>query len=335
MKAGVISAAKRPIEVVERSRPKPGVGEMLIRVEACGICHSDLAVREGQFPFAKYPIVPGHEVAGVVEELGEGVSWPAKGARVGMAWLYSSCGHCDFCVRGDEILCPLVRVTGVNVDGGFQEYMIAPAAYAAPLPENIGAADVAPLMCAGLTVYNGLRRAGFQPGNRVAVIGLGGLGHMGVLFAKAMGGRVAVLSTSNDKAEQAKALGAELFINTKEQDAVKSLQAWEGGANVILATAPSAKSMSQSFAGLAGDGTMVVCGASADGVEISTMDLIAQRRRLIGTASGSRHDLRDALNVASKLHVLPEITKVSLEQANETLDQMSAGKVQGRAVITF
>ncbi len=228
----------------DRERPVPGPGQVLIRVRACGVCHSDLNVLQGAFPFAQYPIVPGHEVAGVVEEVGDGVEWPQTGARVGMPWLYSSCGHCEQCTRGEEVLCQVApNVTGVTTDGGYAEFMIAPAANAAPIPDALGFAEAAPLMCAGLTVYNGLRNAGFSPGDRVAVIGLGGLGHLGVLYAKAMGARVAVLSGSPDKEEGAKDLGAELFVNTREGSVVDALLNWDGGANVILATAPSVEPM--------------------------------------------------------------------------------------------
>src|SRR5919112_2489191 len=236
MKAVVIKEPNGEVAVEERERPSPGPGQVLIRVHACGVCHSDLAVLRGAFPFAQFPLVPGHEVAGVVEEVGEGVAWPETGARVGMPWLYSSCGHCEQCTRGDEVLCQVApQVTGITTDGGYAEFMIAPAAYVAPIPDALDFAEAAPLMCAGLTVYNGLRNAGFEPGDRVAVIGLGGLGHLGVLYAIEMGGRVAVLSSSQDKEEEAHELGAELFIDTGQGSAAEALLDWEGGADIILA----------------------------------------------------------------------------------------------------
>ena len=199
MKAVVIQKINTPVVIEDRPIPQPKVGEVLIKVYACGVCHSDLAVLQGQIPFATFPRVPGHEVAGVVDKVGEGVTWPKVGDRVGMPWLFSACGHCDQCVRGAEILCPFFRITGVNEDGGYQEYMIAPALYVAPIPDGLDFADAGPLMCAGLTVFNGMRQAGYQPGQKVAVIGLGGLGHLGVLYAKAMGARVAVISNTPDK----------------------------------------------------------------------------------------------------------------------------------------
>ena len=194
MKTAVVTSPNAPIVIEDRLIPQPKAGEVLIKVHACGVCHSDLMVLLGHFPFATYPRVPGHEVAGVVEKVGEGVTWPKVGDRVGVPWLFSACGHCDQCVRGAEILCPFATVTGVTQDGGYQEYMVAPALYVAPIPDELSFAEAGPLMCAGLTVFNGMRQAGFRPGQKVAVIGLGGLGHLAVLYAKAMGGRVAVIS---------------------------------------------------------------------------------------------------------------------------------------------
>ena len=239
MKAAVFKATNTPIVIEDRPIPQPKAGEVLIKVHACGVCHSDLALQEGYFPFATFPRVPGHEVAGVVDKVGEGVTWPKVGDHVGMPWLFSACGHCDQCVRGADILCPFAQITGVMQDGGYQEYMIAPALYVAPIPDGLDFADAGPLMCAGLTVFNGMRQAGFKPGQKVAVIGLGGLGHLGVLYAKAMGGRVAVISNSPDKQDEAHELGAEYFVNTQAQKSGDALRAWDGGADIILATAPS------------------------------------------------------------------------------------------------
>ena len=188
LRAAVLNEPRTELELQDRERPEPGAGEVLIRVRACGICHSDVALQEGYYDFASFPRVPGHEIAGTIEAAGEGVAWPAVGARVGMPWLFTSCGHCRQCIRGNEILCPENRFTGVNVDGGYQEFMLAPANYVAPLPDELDFAAAAPLMCAGITVYNGLRLAELQPGDRVAVIGLGGLGFLGVQYARAMGG---------------------------------------------------------------------------------------------------------------------------------------------------
>ena len=252
MKAAVIQKPQSAIVIEDRSIPEPKSGEVLIRVHACGVCHSDLMVQQGMLPFATYPIVPGHEVAGVVEKLGPGVTWPKVGDRVGMTWLFSSCGHCKTCVQGDDLLCLNgASVTGVNRDGGYQEFMIAPAAYVAPIPDALDFAEAGPLMCAGLTVFNGLRVAGYRPGQKVAVIGLGGLGHLGVLYAKAMGARVAVISNSPDKEAEARELGAEHFISTQSKKSGDALKEWDGGADIILATAPSTEAATDAFPGLA------------------------------------------------------------------------------------
>src|SRR6516165_1712718 len=213
MKAAVLNGPNSGFRFEERDRPTPARGEVLIRVRACGVCHGDLMLQLGQFPFARYPIVPGHEITGVIEEVGKGVDKLRKGDRIGLSALFSSCGRCAQCVEGDECLCSQMQFTGVTQDGGYQQFMLAPAAYVALLPDRLDFVDAAPLMCAGLTVFSGLRHAGFEPGKKVAVIGLGGLGHLGVLVVRAMDGRVAVLSTSADKEDEARELGAELFIN--------------------------------------------------------------------------------------------------------------------------
>lgn len=333
MKAVVISEAGGEVRVEERERPTPGPGQVLIRVHACGVCHSDLNVLQGAFPFAQYPVVPGHEVAGGVEEVGEGVQWPEEGERVGMPWLYDSCGHCKQCTSGDEVLCPNVRVTGVVVDGGYQEYMLAPAAYTVPVPDALDFSETAPLMCAGLTVYNGLRNARFEPGHKVAVIGLGGLGHLAVLYARKMGARVAVLSGSPDKESEAKELGAELFINTGETPAAEALQGWEGGADIILATAPNTGPMTDAVPGLAPDGTLVVLGAAPGEISVSPTDLIMGRRHVMGSPSGSRKDARYALQFAAENDIRPRITERPLEDAAEILNDMEEGRLRNRVVL--
>lgn len=335
MKAAVVRKPQSGIVIEDRPIPEPKSGEVLIRVYACGVCHSDLNVLQGLFPFGTYPRVPGHEVAGVVEKVGPGVTWPLVGDRVGMTWLFSSCGHCKMCTQGDEVLCPFLEVTGVTKDGGYQEFMIAPACYVAPIPDGLDFPEAGPLMCAGLTVYNGMRNAGFRVGQKVAVIGLGGLGHLGVLYAKAMGARVAVISNTPDKEAEAKELGAEHFISTKSKKAGDALKEWDGGADIVLATAPSSEAATDAFPGLAPDGTLVLLGVGAGNVTASPMDLVGGRRHLMGSPSGSRKDIRATLDFSVHHGVVPRITKFPLEDAGKVLDLMNTGKLRGRGVLVL
>jgi alcohol dehydrogenase len=335
MRSAVIQRANTPIVIEDRPVPQPKAGEVLIKVHACGVCHSDLMVLLGHMPFATYPRVPGHEVAGVVEKVGDGVVWPKVGDRVGMPWLFSACGHCDQCVRGAEILCPFQTVTGVTQDGGFQENMIASALYVAPIPGELSFADSAPLMCAGLTVFNAMRQAGYKPGQKVAVIGLGGLGHLGVLYAKAMGARVAVISNSPDKQEEARELGAEYFVNAKTQKVGDALREWDGGADIILATAPSSEAATGAIPGLAPDGTLVALGVGPGGISASPMDMVGGRRRVMGSPSGGRSDLRATLSFSAHNKVLPRISAFPLEDAGIALDLVHSGKLRGRAVLVL
>lgn len=333
MRAVVIKQAKAPAVIEERQRPSPGRGEVLIRVHACGVCHGDLMVQQGEFPFVRYPIVPGHEIAGTIEQAGEGVNWPEVGARVGLSVIFSTCGRCGHCLGGKENLCSEWKWTGVMLDGGYQEFVLARADYVVPLPDALNFTEAAPLMCAGLTVYSGLRNADFEPGDKVAVIGLGGLGHLAVLYARAMGARVAVLSASAGKQAEALQLGAEKFTNSQQEAAGETLRAWEGGADIILATAPSLESMTAAFPGLAPDGTMVVLGVGPGVIAVNPLDLVMGRRRLMGSPAGSRRDLRDALAFAAAHGIRPKSKLLPLERAGEALAEMQAGHMSGRAVL--
>jgi D-arabinose 1-dehydrogenase-like Zn-dependent alcohol dehydrogenase len=335
MRAAVINAPNAEARIEERNRPSPGRGEVLIRVHACGVCHGDLMLQLGQFPFARYPVVPGHEIAGVVEEVGEDVGKLHPGDRVGLSALFSSCGCCKQCLHDDEFLCSQMQFTGITQDGGYQQFMLAPAAYVAHLPDRLDFAEAAPLMCAGLTVFSGLRHAGFEPRNKVAVIGLGGLGHMGVLLVRAMGGRVVVLSTSADKEDEARELGAERFINLKTESASEALRAWEGGPDIILATTPAADPMMAAFPGLALNGTMVVLGAPPVDIAVNPMELIMGRRRLMGSPSGSRKDLRDALHLAAAHGIHPRVIPMPLDDAGKALKRMHERKIHGRLVLVM
>lgn len=333
MKAVVLKGPKEPLMIEERKRPKPGPGEILIQVQACGVCHGDLMAQEGGFPFASYPIVLGHEVAGVVEETGNRVDNLRVGDRVGLSALFSTCGSCRHCIDGNENLCPEWCWTGVMKDGGYQEFMVARAAYAALLPDALDFANAAPVMCAGVTVFSGLRHAGFQPGYKVAILGLGGLGHFGALYVKAMGGRLAIVSTSSDKEAEAQELGAERFIHAQKESVADALRSWESGADIILATPPTLEPMTAAFPGLAIDGTMVVLGVGLGNIMIDPMPLVMGRRRLMGSPAGSRKDLRDALAFAGAHSLHPKVKRAPLEHANDVLAEMRTGHMSGRAVL--
>lgn len=333
MKSMVFQKPRTNLAIEDRPLPKPRAGEVLIRVRACGVCHGDLMVQEGVFPFARYPVVPGHEIAGTVEDIGDGVDWLPAGTRVGLSALGSSCGHCPACLGADEFLCGSLRFTGVTSDGGYQEFMVANAAYVVSLPENLDFVEAAPLMCAGLTVFSALRHAGFEPGDRVAVVGLGGLGEMGVLYARAMGGRVAVISSTQEKEVDAQSLGAELFIHAKRPDFAATLANWEGGADIILSTASSVESANAAITGLARNGTLVLLGAGPGDVTVNPMVLVMGRRRIMGSPAGSRKDLHDALDFAAKHAVRPRVTRFPLERATEALTAMHDRALRGRAVL--
>src|SRR6202163_2793702 len=273
VKAVQVPKAGADFEIVEREMPQPEAGQVRIRVQACGICHSDVITKEGLFPGIAYPRVPGHEVAGVIDELGAGVKEWKKGARVGVGWHGGQDGTCLACRRGDFVNCANGKICGISYDGGYQEYMVAPVEALAQMPESLDAAEPAPLMCAGVTTFNSLRHSGALPSDLVAIQGIGGLGHLGVQFAKKFGYRVVAIGRGSDNAALAKKLGADAYIDSAANDPAAELQKL-GGASVILATAPNGKAMSALVGGLGVNGTMVVVGASMDPIEVSPNQLL-------------------------------------------------------------
>lgn len=333
MKAAVIRTLKGNLHLEQRDVPQAGQGEVVIRVHACGVCHGDLMVQNGDFPFVRFPIVPGHEVAGVIENVGPGVEHVRSGMRVGVPWLSSACGHCKQCIHGDEVLCAEGQYVGMTRDGGFQELMVAKADYVVPLPDALGFAEAAPMMCAGLTVCSGMVHAGFEPGDKVAVVGLGGLGTMGVLFARAMGGRVAVVSTTSRKAAEAHSLGAEKFINAGNESAGDALRAWDGGADVILHVAPSSELANSALQGLAADGVFALL--TPVPIAIDPNALIMGRRRVMGSPSGSRKELRATLELAAAHNIHPPIKCYSLDDAGNALADLQKSHPAGRGVIVM
>ena len=267
--------------------------------------------------------------------LGPGVNWPAAGTPVGAQFLYSSCGHCAYCVRGDEILCPDKKITGVGVDGGYSEYFIGRAGFVTPLPDGLDPVAGAPLMCAGITAFNGLRQAGLRAGARVAVLGAGGVGAMAARFAAAMGARVVILGRSRGGEARAKAIGAERYVATSETDPADALRGWDAGADLIVNAAPSSDAAAAAYGGLAPDGTLLLLGYGPEPLQLATMPMVLGRLHVMANPSGSPHDLRDTLAFAAAHGIVPEVTSVSLDQAPGILASMAGGTAHGRSVIAF
>ncbi|MGD1158425.1 MAG: alcohol dehydrogenase [Terriglobia bacterium] len=334
MKAAQVTQPGSPMELVEREAPQPDRGQVRIRVQACGICHSDVFTKESLWPGIQYPRVPGHEIAGVIDEVGPEVRGWTKGQRVGVGWYGGRCGHCQACRRGDFINCAALQIPGITYDGGYEEYMVAPAEVLALMPDGIPAEEAAPLLCAGITTYNALQHSGARPGDLVAVQGVGGLGHLGIQFANKFGYKVAAVSRGKENAALARRLGAHHYIDSQASNAAEELQKL-GGARVILATAPSGKAMTALLDGLGTDGKMVVVGASLEPIQVTPIQLISGRKGLQGWPSGTSSDAEDTLNFAVLSGVRPMIEKYPLERANEAYERMMSGKAEYRVVLTM
>ncbi len=322
-----------PFEIVERPIPEPGAGSVRIRVEACGICHSDSLTKEGTYAGIQYPRVPGHEVAGVIDAVGAGVAGWRPGQRVGVGWNGGYCGHCDPCRRGDFFACVTGQVTGITQDGGYAEYMIAPMSAVARMPAELEPVEAAPLMCAGLTTFNALRNSGAKPGDVVAVLGLGGLGHLGVQYAAKMGFKTVGIACGKDKEPLARQLGASAYIDSQAQDPAAALLEL-GGAKVILATATSGEAMSAVQGGLAVNGTLLVIGAAAS-IQVSPVWLLSGRRSIKGWYSGTSIDTQDTLAFSAESGVRSMNETFALERASEAYDRMMSGKARFRVVLTI
>src|SRR3954468_20410046 len=313
MKAAQISKPGGDFELVEREIPEPGAGQVRVKVEACGICHSDMLVKEGIWPGLQYPRVPGHEVAGRVDAIGGNVTGWSKGQRVGVGWHGGHCFVCEPCRRGDFAMCVNRKVTGIDFDGGYAEYMIAPAAVLALIPEELPAEEAGPFMCAGVTVFNALRNSGARAGDVVAVHGIGGLGHLGVQYARQMGFETVAINRGNDKEPLARQLGAHHYIDAVATDPVAELQKL-GGACVILATAPNAQAISALVDGLSPGGKLLVPTAPADPLTISATSLIFGRRSVAGWYSGTAMDSQDTIEFSMLNGVHPMIDKYPIDQ---------------------
>jgi D-arabinose 1-dehydrogenase-like Zn-dependent alcohol dehydrogenase len=334
MKAAQISKPGGDFEIVEREIPQPGAREVRIKVQACGVCHSDVFTKEGWWPGIQYPRVPGHEVAGLIDEMGVGVSGWNKGQRVGVGWHGGHDGTCLPCRRGDFGNCKNLKIAGISYDGGYQQYMLAPVEALTAIPDGLTDVEAAPLLCAGITTYNALRHNGAMPGDLVAVLGVGGLGHLGIQFANKFGYKVAAIGRGSESGPLAKKLGAHVYIDNKTTNPSEALQKL-GGAQVILATAPSAKAMSEVIDGLGPNGKLIVVGAESSPIEVTPVQLIIGSRSIHGWASGIPADAEDTLNFSELTGVRAMIETYPLEKAGEAYVRMMSGNAQFRVVLTM
>jgi D-arabinose 1-dehydrogenase-like Zn-dependent alcohol dehydrogenase len=332
MRVVQIKEPNAPFELVERPLPEPGRREARVKVEACGICFSDTYVASGAFPGVRYPAVPGHEIAGRIDKVGDDVTTWREGQRVGVGWFGGVCFVCDRCRRGDFITCRNLRVPGIHYDGGYADYMIAPIEALAAIPDELESAAAAPLLCAGITTFNALRNSGAKPGDLVAIQGIGGLGHLAVQFAAKMGFRTVAIARGQDKANLARDLGAQVYIDSATQDAAKELAA-RGGAKVILTTVTSGKAMTPLIDGLGIDGSLIVVGASPEPIEVNPFHIIGPRTGVRGWPSGTSVDSEDTLRFSAMTGVEALIETYPLTRAKEAYDRMLSGKARFRVVI--
>jgi D-arabinose 1-dehydrogenase-like Zn-dependent alcohol dehydrogenase len=336
MRSIQVSKPNGRFDVVEREIPEPRAAQVRIKVQACGICHGDSITKLGLFPNIKYPRVPGHEIAGVIDEVGNDVADWKVGQRVGVGWVAGSCGYCESCRRGDFVTCRFTQAqysTGISFDGGYSDYVITPTEALAIIPNELSATEAAPLMCAGVTTYNALRNSGARDGDLVAILGIGGLGHLGIQFAAKMGFNTVAIGRGKDKEELVMKLGARRYIDSRSENAVEELTKL-GGAKVILGTVPSGKAMSGVLGGLAVNGKLIVIGASNEPLEVPPDFLLSGRRSIVGWPSGTSMDSQDTLSfsVLSGVRSMNEV--FPLERAEEAYDRMMSGKVRFRAVLT-
>ncbi len=332
MRAVQIARAGAPLELLTRETPEAGAGQVRVRVQACGVCHSDSMPKEGRFPGIRYPIVPGHEIVGVVDALGGGVTAWRIGQRVGIGWYGGHCGVCRDCRRGDFLMCVNHRISGITQDGGYAEYTVVPAEALAAVPDALGSAEAAPLLCAGVTTFNALRNSGARAGDVVAILGMGGLGHLGVQFAAKMGFHTVAIARGADKAQFAAPLGAHRYIDSRSENVAQALSAL-GGAKVVLATVTNADAMTVTIDGLGRDGVLLVVGAPAEPLKVTAAQLIGGRRVIKGWASGAATDSEDTLAFSALAGVRPVLERYPLERAAEAYERMMSGAARFRVVL--
>ena len=335
MQAVQVTGPKNRFEIVEREIPEPAAGSVRVRVEASGICHSDAMTKEGLWPGIQYPRVPGHEIAGVIDAIGAGLAGWTVGQRVGVGWHGGHCGYCDSCRRGDFVTCQVaLQIPGISYDGGYAEYMIAPVGALALIPDGLSPVEAAPLMCAGVTTFNPLRNSGARPGDLVAILGIGGLGHLGIQFAAKMGFKTVAIARGMDKEPLARKLGANSYIDSHAQDPAKELLKL-GGAKVVLATVTNGDAMSAILGGLGVNGKLIIVGAAAEPLQVPGIPLLMGRRSILGWPSGSSIDSQDTLAFSAQTGVRSMNEVFPLERAAEAYEHMMSGKARFRAVLTM
>jgi D-arabinose 1-dehydrogenase-like Zn-dependent alcohol dehydrogenase len=334
MRALQVSKPGGPFEMVEREIREPGPRQVRVKVQACGLCHSDSLTKEGYWPGIAYPRVPGHEIAGVIDAVGSEVPHWKLGQRVGIGWLGSYCGYCESCRRGSFVTCANLGITGITMDGGYQDYALVPFDALASIPDEISPVEAGPLMCAGITTFNSLRNSGARGGDTVAILGIGGLGHLAVQFASKMGLRTIAIARGKDKEPFAKQLGAHHYVDSMDGDPAADLQKL-GGAKIILATATSAQAVAATIGGLSLDGRLVVLGADFTPMQLNTAGLIGKRTGIYGWPSGSPIDSEDTMKFSAMTGVRPMTETFSLERAQEAYDRMMSNKARFRVVITM
>ena len=336
MKAAVVRQFGKPLSIEEVPVPRPGAGQILVRVVASGVCHTDLHAADGDWPVKpKLPFIPGHEGVGYVAALGPGVANLKEGDRVGVPWLHSACGICEFCLTGWETLCPQQQNTGYSVNGGFAEYVLAPAAYVGHIPKGLNAIDVAPILCAGVTTYKGLKETDTKPGDWVVIVGVGGLGHVAVQYAKAMGLHVAAVDVSDDKLALAKRLGAELTVNAVGNDPAAVIQKQVGGAHGVLVAAVSPKVFRQAIDMLRRGGTCVLVGLPPGDFPTPIFDVVLKGLTVRGSIVGTRKDLEESLQFAAEGKVKATVETQPLDAINGVFQRLKDGQVNGRVVLNL
>jgi propanol-preferring alcohol dehydrogenase len=336
MKAAVVHTFGQPLVIEELPIPRPGPGQALVRVAACGVCHTDLHAAQGDWPARpSLPFIPGHEGVGTVAAVGPGVRAVREGDRVGVPWLYTACGHCEYCVTGWETVCPEQKNTGYSVNGGYAEYILADAQYVGHLPQGVGFAEGAPLLCAGVTVYKGLKETEARPGQWVVISGIGGLGHMAVQYARAMGLHVAAVDVADDKLALARRLGAELTLNARQEDPVARVAREIGGAHAVLVTAVSPEAFTQAVGMVRRRGTVVLVGLPPGSFTAPIFDVVLKRLTIRGSIVGSRADLAEALQFGAEGKVHTAFTQQPLESINDIFTRMKSGAIEGRVILAL